>query len=632
MRAVLAPPTKLTVSEWADRYRVLSRESSAEPGRWRTDRAPYLRGFMDAFSDPLIEEVVAQWSTQSGKTESLNNVVGFYIDQEPAPMLVVQPNIDPLAKAWSTDRLAPMLRDTPRLRGKVREARSRDSGNTKLHKTFPGGHLTVAGANSAAGLAARPIRIVLLDEADRFPTTAGTEGDPVGLAKKRTDTFWNRKIGITSSPTLKGLSRIEVAMLETDRRRYQVPCPACDRRQDLVWRNLKWPDGKPDDATYECVGCGVLIEESQKQRMLNGGRWVAENPGARKAGFYLNALYSPWVRWGTLAREWIEAQGNNELLRVFINTRLAETWEERGEQVDPSQLRREAYLAEVPMGAGLLTMSADVQGDRVECEVRAWGVGEESWLVAHHRIYGDPEERDVWERLEAIRAKVYRHESGMPMRVRAAGIDSGSFTKAVYKYVHPLQRVGVLALKGISERARPIVVPSKGRNRAGVRVWLVGTDTAKDALFARLRIARPGPGYLHFPQPQEDGADEEYLAQFGAEKAVIKFKRGMRARGRVREYVQVRDRNEAIDLYCYSLATLHALGRGVAGALVELAQRAASWRGDAPRAKPVARAPVPDAPEPGVPDASAWERGVEPEAPVGRRGRRGGRSGWLGRY
>jgi phage terminase large subunit GpA-like protein len=551
---------------------VLSREASAEAGKYRTDRAPYQRGILEACSDPLVEQVVVMSSAQVGKTEIELNVVGFYIDQDPAPILVVLPTVDPDAKAWSVDRLAPMLRDTPRLRGKVRDPRSRDSGNKILHKTFPGGHITLVGANSPSGLASRPIRVALFDEVDRFPASAGTEGDPVNLGVKRTSTFWNRKIVKVSTPTFKDFSRIEADWKLSDQRFFEVPCPHCGARQRLEWKHLHWETGKPASAAYACEKCGAIIDEVHKPRMLAGGRWVPTNPGSRIAGFHLNALYSPWARWGELARDFLEAKGSPERLRVFVNTVLGEPWEERGEQIEVTALagRRERWTGDVPAGAGVLTAGVDIQGDRLELVVYGWGAGEEAWTVAHHRIYGDPEQSDVWERLETLRTKAYRHESGVDLRIRACGIDSGAFTHAVYRYVRPRQRQGVHALKGQSTRGRALLGrPSAKANRQGVRIWPVGVDTAKDVLFARLRMQAPGPGYIHFGPPGPDGGDDEYLAQFGAEKVVARFVKGVR----IREYRPLRDRNEAIDLYVYALAALYSLGRGVVDHLGQLAAR-----------------------------------------------------------
>ncbi|HEX6925693.1 MAG TPA: terminase gpA endonuclease subunit, partial [Longimicrobiaceae bacterium] len=762
-RAALAPAPRLTVSEWADRYRHLSREASAEPGRWSTARAPYQRGILDAFSDPLIEKVVVMSSAQVGKTEIVNNVVGYFIDKDPAPILVLQPT-QQMGEAWSKDRLAPMLRDTPRLRGKVKDPRARDSGNTLLHKalaldtplptpegwttvgevrvgdtlfdergqpcrvtdltpvylgrrcyrvrfsdgeeivadaghlwaverwvvkkrpkphqaivrellttadmvgrvrsgkrfrfavptteplkladarlpvppyalgvwlgdgyshraavvmepadatevlghlraegldatirpvagrgiveillepltrntrrgadgrmiaaedgvrgalrsmdlvsragsgrskkvippaylrasegqrwdllqglmdaggsvtpqgwcrfvtvlpaladgvcellsslgikwsrtdtpaggivlgfqspsqpvfrlarkrerqripttnatrrrivaiepersvpvrcitvdspehlflagrrmvpthnSFPGGHITISGANSAASLASRPIRVVLCDEVDRYPASAGTEGDPVALATKRTATFWNRKIGEFSTPTVKNFSRIEQSYEQSDRRRYHVPCPHCEHMQVLEWHNLKWENGDPETASYMCEACGVLIEEQHKGRMLAEGVWVAENPGHRTAGFHLNSLYSPWARWSELVREFLEAKGNPERLKVFVNTVLGQTWEEEGERVNAESLsgRREKYRAVVPDGVGLLVAAVDVQGDRLEVKVKGYGAGEESWVIHHEQLWGDPGRDEVWQMLENVRTRAW---------------------------------------------------------------------------------------------------------------------------------------------------------------------------------------------------------------------------------
>jgi phage terminase large subunit GpA-like protein len=574
----LAPEPRLSAADWSNQYRFLSRESSAEAGKYSTDRAPYQRGILEACSDPLIEEVVWVSAVQLGKTEVELNVIGYYVDQDPAPIMVVVPSVDPDAKTWSTDRIAPMLRDTPRLQDKVSDSRARDSGNRILHKTFPGGHITLVGSNSPSGLASRPIRILLFDEIDRFAPSAGLEGDPVSLAEKRTSTFWNRKIIKVSSPTITGISRIERDWKRSDQRYFEVPCPSCGHFQRLVFKGpdgqhrLVWETDRPETARYACVACGVLIEEPEKLRMLIGGRWVATNPGARVAGFHLSALYSPWTRWETIAREFLEAKDDSSLLRPFVNTRLGEWWDEPGEQVSVKGLaaRREAYAA-VPAAVGVVTAGVDVQANRLELAIYGWGAGEESWAIAHHRIYGDPELDDVWQRLETLLTKPYPREGGGEFRVRACGIDSGALTHAVYGYVKVRQGRGVFALKGISQRGRALIGKPAKANRHGVRLWPVGTDTAKDVLFARLRLQAPGPGYVHFPQAQDDGLDDEYLAQFGAEKVIARYLRGVR----IREYHKLRERNEAIDLYVYAFAALYSLGRGVVDHLRELAAKQA---------------------------------------------------------
>lgn len=559
---------------------------------------------MDAFSSPKIETVVLMCGSQLGKTEIVNNVVGFYVDQDPSPMLVIQPTQKPMAEAWSKDRLAPMIRDTPCLQGKVKEPRSRDSGNTILHKEFPGGHITIAGANSPAGLASRPIRILLCDELDRYPASAGEEGDPVELATARTSTFWNRKILLVSSPTIEGGSRIARAFEQSDQRRFYVPCPECGVFQVLQWKGIVWARNKPETAAYACRSCAALIPEHRKPGVLRRGEWRAENPGHTTAGFHLSALYSPWRRWAAIAEQFLKAKGNSEMMRVFTNTVLGELWTEEAEQADPEMFtqRREAYRADVPDGVGVLTAAIDVQGDRIELEVRGWGKGEESWLISHARIYGEPEGSDVWARAERLLAKSYRHEHGADLRIRAVGVDTGTLTRSCYTWIAPRQRRGVRALKGVGGRGKALLGRPAKRNKLGVRLWPVGVETAKDSLFARLKMTIPGPGYLHFPLAQEDGADDEYLRQYAGERAVTRFHKGFK----IREYVKVRDRNEAIDLYVYNLAALYSLGRGVTEYLGQLADTAS---------EPVAHD-----------DDDAEEA---PEAPPRRRTTRKG--GWLRR-
>lgn len=556
LRRVLAPPPRLTVSEWADRYRMLSREASAEPGKWRTERAPYQRGIMDAFADPLADRVVVMSSAQVGKTEILNNLVGFYVDQDPAPVLVVQPTLE-MAETWSKDRLAPMLRDTPRLQGKVKDPRSRDSGNTLLHKNFPGGHLTIVGANSAAGLASRPIRIVLCDEVDRYPPSAGSEGDPVQLAVKRTSTFWNRKIGMWSTPTLKGFSRIEAEFLASDQRYFHVPCPDCGALQPLIWAHVQWEQGRPETAAYVCAECGVQIDESQKLRMLERGVWIARNSGARVAGFHLNALYSPWARWAELASDFLEAKASPERLKVFTNTVLGETWEEAGDQVGVEQLRsegrREQYdVATVPIGAGLLTAAVDVQGDRLELVVKAWGKGEESWLVAWQQIWGDPGRDEPWKELDTWLSRAFPHPGGAQLHISAACVDTGGHhAEQVYRYAKA-NRGRVWPVKGHAAPGRPIWGRPGKVNKHGARLVMVGVDTAKDLIFTRMRMTQAGPGYMHLPV----WVDDEYLAQLTAEKVVTRYSHGRP----IRRYEKTRPRNEALDLEVYALAALLSLG------------------------------------------------------------------------
>jgi len=558
---------------------MLSRESSAEPGRWRTSRVPYLRAIMDAFSHPDVERISVQKPSQVGYTEVLNNVVGFVIDQDPGPILMVQPTVE-MGKDWSKRRLANMLRDTPCLQDKVKDPRSRDSGNTIQEKEFPGGQVAVVGSNAPSGLAARPIRWLLFDEVDRFEASAGSEGDPIGIAEKRTITFHNRKIAHGSSPHLKGSSRIEKSLADSVCHYYLVPCPRCGELQRMIWKNKEGDyclvferderTGRVEWAKYLCQHCGVLIDESEKYRMAAEGEWWHETPDgelesgvkwSRHVGFRIDIFYSPWKEWVEIGQEFLEAKNSPELLQVFFNTTIGDSWEENLEKVDPEGLksRREAFIAEAPAGVAILTAGVDVQKDRLELEIDGWGKGQECWKT-HYRIYGDPEGGEVWERLNAYLTRPYQHELGPTIRIRACGIDTNYLSTEVYKFCRGKLRQGVFPIRGLSQRGRPLIgTPPKKPNRQGVKLIPVGTDTGKDLLLARLKIQNPGPGYIHFSQPTDTGGDDEYFAQFAGDAVVWRYEHGRR----VRKYKQVRPRNEAIDLGVYNLAALYWLGANV---------------------------------------------------------------------
>lgn len=524
---------------------MLSSEAAAEPGRWITDRAPYQREPMDACGDPAIERVVLMWASQTGKTEVLLNLIGYVADLAPGPMMMVQPTIE-MAEAYSKDRIAPMIRDTPRLTKLFGDPTSRNSGNTLRHKSFTGGHLTMAGSNSPASLAGRPIRVLSLDEVDRYPRSAGTEGDPLTLSIRRTQNFPLRKILATSTPTVKGESRIEEAFAETDQRYRFVPCPRCKTFQRLEWPRLRWQDLR--EPCYECERCGELVGEEHKHRMDLAGRWEALNPGPAIRGYHLNALYSPWARWGDLVDEWRQAQGNPLRLQGFINTVLAETWEERGERVGAEGLaaRREQYAAPCPPGVVAITAGIDVQADRIEVFHRGWGKDEESWLVGHEVVTGDVTVPQTWAALDDAVWKPYATEDGEIVTAVAAGIDSGHYTEAVLRWGIPRLRRRVFILKGGSEPGRPLVarrptVSGKGRGR----VWLVGTDTSQDRLYGQLRIVSPGPGYVHLPE----WCDDDVIGQFTAEvRKPVKVRGGWSKRWELPRGL----RNEAADCFRYA--------------------------------------------------------------------------------
>jgi phage terminase large subunit GpA-like protein len=556
---VWEPPPDLTVSQWADRFRRLSSESSAEPGQWRTERAPYQRGIMDAVSDPSVETVVIMSSAQVGKTEVLQNVVGYHVHQDPAPILVVMPTLE-MAEAYSKDRLAPMVRDTASLSKLIADPRSRDSGNTLLHKRFPGGHITLAGSNSPASLASRPVRLVLCDEVDRYPFSAGAEGDPVNLARKRATTFWNRKFLLTSTPTIRGASRIEAAYLASDQRRYHVPCPHCGAMQPLEWSRIRWPEQDPARAHAVCAECGAEIDHGDKARMLAGGQWVAQAPFNGAAGFHLCELYSPWRSWGQVAMDFLEAKRLPETLKTWVNTSLGETWEEEGETVGDADLlaRREGYtLEDPPQEVRLVVAGVDVQADRLEMTLLG-AAGEELWVLGHLVLWGSPTEALVWRDLDAALQGRYGVHA-----IACAAIDSGGHhTSQVYAFARQRASRRVYAVKGLPGAGRPIVSKGNKVGREQVRLFTVGVDTVKPLLMGRLKVHEPGPGYIHFA----GDLDAEWFAQLTAEKAVRRVVKGqMRI-----EWVKQRPRNEALDCMVYALAALHVVApRGVPSAVTQ---------------------------------------------------------------
>jgi len=558
-----APPPEMTVSEWADANRVLESSASSEPGRWRTDRAPYQREIMDAFTEPGIWKVVMMSSAQVGKTEILLNVMGYFIDQDPRPILCMQPTLA-MGEAFSKDRLAPMLDASPALKGRVGSPRSKDSNNTLLHKRFTGGHATICGANSPSSLASRPVSAVLKDELSRYPVSAGSEGDPSALADKRTATFHNRVIGEFSTPTVKGADRIEMSFETSDQRRYYVPCPECGTMQPMSWAGLKWAkdaDGKWDRTPpwYDCDSCDSQWFEKDKSKLLKGGRWVAEGFAPGVAGFHLNELYSPWRKWEEMVEDFLTAKKDTELLRVFVNTSLGETFEESGEGVEPTGLfaRREPYAAEVPAGVCVLVAGADVQDDRLEVTVYGFGIGEECWAIDHRIIHGDPAGDQVWADLDdIILSGRYKHEGGSIIGCSATCIDSGGHhTKRVYEYCKSRKNRRIIAIKGMGGFSRPVVsAPSRkrhGRDRRQIDLYTLGVDEIKSLVYTRLNNMAPGPGYIHFPI--HDSFTAEWFEQLTAEIIKTKFKAGVPYR--VWELPSGR-RNEALDCAGYAYAAL----------------------------------------------------------------------------
>lgn len=572
--AAFRPEPMLTVSAWADRHRRLSSRASAEPGPWRTSRASYLRDIMDALSPSSpIERVVVMKGSQVGLTEAGLNWVGYVIAHAPGPMMMVLPTTE-AGKRVSKQRVATMIEETPALRELVRDPRSRDSGNTTAMKEFPGGVLVITGANSAVGLRSMPVRYLFLDEVDAYPADADNEGDPVELAERRTATFARRKVFMISTPKLSGLSRIEAAFLESDQRKLFVPCPQCGTMQVLEWDHLQWPAGKPGAAVYVCPHCGRCIENREKADMLAAHEWrpTAEGDG-RTAGFLVSSLYSPvgWYSWADAAAAWEKAKGNSEREQVFTNTVLGMPYADAREAPDWEVIaaRAEDYpRGTVPAGGLVLVAGADVQRDRIEVELVAFGRNGESWSVDYLVMHGDPFQPDVWAELDELLEARFPHAAGGALAVERLAIDSGDgvTTHEVYRWAarYPLRRV--MCIKGSSRTnhvlgtATPVETNTDGQRRKlhGVKVTTIGVSILKARLYAHLRQPLPADGegapygLCHFPR-----YDDEFFRMLTAEQVVTRSTRGGYA---VAEWVKVRPRNEALDCRVYAMAAALAVG------------------------------------------------------------------------
>jgi phage terminase large subunit GpA-like protein len=561
----LRPEEPLTVSEWADRYRKLSSKASAEPGPWRTSRTPYLQEPMDCLSsESPVQRVVMMFAAQTGKTEAGSNWLGYVIDHAPGPMLCVQPTIE-MAKRLSKQRLESMISETPCLAAKIAPARSRDSGNTMFSKEFSGGIMLMAGANSATGLRSAPCRYLFADEVDAFPDDVDGEGSPLALAERRTTTFARRKILITSTPTVKDFSTIEAEYLRSDQRRFFVPCPSCGEMQWLKWGQLKWKEANPETVLYECECCKERWPERHKPQLLGAGEWRATAPAGngKTAGFHLSGLYSPlgWCSWDQLVDDFLRAKGDAPALKAFVNTRLAETWEEDYSakiNADGLMAKRLAYEpGSCPEGVVLLTAGVDVQDNRLAVSVWGWGEGETGWLVWHQELMGDPTQTEVWGQLDQVLAAEWGQ-----LKVRQMAIDSGGHcTHEVYRYVRDRVGQSVVAIKGSSKRNSPAVgkgskvdVNWRGKViKRGVTLYMLGTDTIKTTLFGRLRHNETA-GSLNFGM----AADEDYFKQLTSERQALRYHRGFP----IREWVKkAGDRNEALDCAVYGYAAMLIFSR-----------------------------------------------------------------------
>lgn len=527
---------------------------------------------MDAVTDPSIETVTVIKGARVGYTKVLDNVIGYFIHQDPCPILVVQPRVED-AEDYSRTEVAPMLRDTPVLAEIAGDLKAKDSEQRIAKRVFKNGSsVSFVGANSPGGFRRITARIVLFDEVDGYPPQgAGIEGDQVALGKKRSESFWNRKIVLGSTPTVKVTSRIVRSWEQSDQRRYYVPCPHCAHKQALKWANIRWTDGDPETAHYVCEENGCVIEESDKPWMIERGEWLPGKETKTHAGFHIWAGYSlfPNAAWRHLVAEFLSVKNDPTQLRTFVNLVLGEAWEEQGEEIDQHVLQARAneegwrasderdgrrMLRAAPDGVLLVTCGVDVQGDRVEIERVGWGMQEESWSLEYEVIYGDPAAPGLWADLDEYLLTPTVTEDGRELGVAATAIDSGgSYTDAVYTFVRNKSGRRVWAIKGASTPRRPVWPKLASKNNKGrIPLFIIGTDSAKDIIFGRFRIDKSGPGYCHFPQER----DGEWFVQVTGEVMVTRYRKGIP----YEDYVPKPNvRHEALDCRVYAFAALRSM-------------------------------------------------------------------------
>lgn len=545
-----------TVSEWADRYRMLPSKSASESGRWRTDRTPYLRAIMDDLSaESPVRRIVLIKSTQVGATEAGLNWIGWFIATQHAPMMCVQPTIE-MAERFSKQRLAAMIDVTPELRAIIPPARSRDSGNTTLLKDYPGGMVLLSGANSGASLRSMPAKYLFLDEVDAYPHDLDGEGDPISLAEARLSTFPGRKVFLCSTPTIESLSRIHREWLQSDQRRYLLPCPHCQEPQALHWDHLTWPDGEPDKAVYACEHCGGVIHEHQKTALLAQGEWRATHPERTTHGYHLNALYTPLglgLSWAELAAEWERKKTDPAQQKTFINTRLGECFADPEEKLDWEELKARAggyAVRTIPPGCLLISAGVDVQKDRFAVLILGFGRGGVVWVIDYQELPADPTRPGDWQALDDHLQTPFRNCRGASIKVTSAAIDSGYLPDDVLHYTRP-RRGKTIAVKGASQGNRAIIGKASKVDytwrgsviKQGAEIYLLGGDTAKHWLFARLAADRKHPlpdRLIRFPE----GLDDSFYTMLTAEVWDPNK----------RKWLKIRPRNESLDCFQYAIA------------------------------------------------------------------------------
>ena len=575
---IMKPPEDITVSEWADKYRRLSPEASAQAGPWRTSKTPYLKDIMDAFTDPLVRSIYVVSASQIGKSEFINNCIGYVIDQDPSSILFIQPTVVD-AKEYSKLRINPMIRDCPVLKRKIHNtAKGRgSSANTVLQKAYPGGILTICGSAEAHSLASKPTRYVFGDERDRWAVSAGKEGDPYRLALARQTTFYNAKSILVSTPTIKDHSPIEDAFYEGTQERWCSRCPHCEEYNDIRWKDIRYEytektvNSKPaytvQDVYYVCPHCGAISAEREMKKAP--AKWIPDNPEAMEKGarsFWLNSFISPWLPWKQIVMEFLDARGDPEKLKVVYNTRFGELWEDRGglQDEDSYLARREEYEAELPDGVLVLTAGVDVQDDRLEYEVLGHGLRNETWGIRRGQLMGRPDDQAVWQALDDILLHEYRYANDTRLKVSVTFVDDGGhFTQNVRAECARRVRMKVFDCKGYGGDGRPYTAPPKTvkimmRGQYVGQCWQyqLGVDAGKQMIMDSLKVQTPGPRYCHFPSNEECGYGHAFFVGLLSERLVYKEHN---KNPWVWEKIPGHERNEALDCRNYALAAFKAM-------------------------------------------------------------------------
>lgn len=603
------PQPRRTLSEWAEAVRVVN------GAPWRNDTAPYLVPIMDAITDPLTQEVTIIAPSQSGKSEVILNAFGYYVHQEPSPMLLVQPTVE-MGERFSKERISAMIRETPALSRLIAPPRARDTNNTTSSKGYPGGQADIVGANAPAGLAMSPKRVVLLDERDRHPRSAGSEGDVKAIARARTRKYRHRrKIVEVSSPTDLESSLIYPSYLEGTQEVVHWACLACGHLQLPQFERLRYTRDEstgqviPTSVRLECVACGhghsSADERAVKATALPLSVGTATVP--HKRSFWIHGLLAAFHQWAELAQEFVTANTQKDpamradMLRAFFNTSLGELFVDQQAETQKDQLRARAKRYDggagdqpvafhVPREAALLTAGVDLQHDRGEIVVRAWGVGETSWLVERAVLRGDTSQPAWWDQLEQYRlTRTWRHEGGASLKIRSLCIDAGDGThaKAVYQYCAPRLAQHVYAIKGSSNPSAPMIPVKPTRVKPG-RLYVIGVHSLMDRLYRRLAMPEPGPGYLHL----NDYADEDFVTQ------LLSMRRKVDEKTRKRVWQATPGvRNEVADCETYAFAAL-LLGPVPVASLaaeVDRVTRDGATQTAAPTATPDTPSPAPAA-------------------------------------